>query len=60
MSAQKKVRLDSEMLMLPRCHPANKMEVLYTPERGGDAIVIKCEVCYRIFFKVKLPKEDES
>ncbi len=60
MSAQKKVQFEQyELLMVPKCHPANKMEVLYRPARGGDETVIKCEFCYREYFKIKLPREDD-
>ena len=60
MSAQKKVVFrNSDLLMLPQCHPSNKMEIRYRPARGGDEIVVKCEVCYREYFVIKLPKEDK-
>jgi hypothetical protein len=58
MSAQKKVKLDAEMKMVPACHPESQVMVLYRPARGGDDILIKCSQCYRIFFQVKLPRED--
>jgi hypothetical protein len=56
--AQKKVGMDATLKMVPACHPEAHFVVLYIPERGGDRIHIKCPECYRIFFSVKLPKEE--
>lgn len=58
--AQKRVFLESELRMVPECHPDQPFKVLYRPERGGDRIVIKCSQCYHVFFHVKLPKEREE
>lgn len=52
-SALKKVA----MRMRPECHPASFFDMVYIPERGGDVIHVKCLECYRVFLKVKLPKE---
>jgi hypothetical protein len=57
MSAQKKITMECELRMIPACHPESSFEIVYVPERGGDCIRIKCGVCYRVFFTVKLPKE---